>query len=107
MAPLRCPDPFLERTTRDGSSRVEHRLFDLNHFCDQYAWQQVGKSAKHSASSTLLGPEGTGQNPPQLAYWAGADHHYRMNRLDDVEIGAGSDGTARTLRTAQWTRASL
>ena len=55
----------------------------------------------------LLGPEGMGVSL-DLGRPVGrtSDRLQRMNRLV-YGVGAGQGGTARSLRTAQWTRASL
>ena len=56
---------------------------------------------------TLLGPEGTGASPPHGTGRAGVDRP-GDEPLAIRQAGVGPQaGTARTLRTAQWTRASL
>jgi hypothetical protein len=64
---------------------------------------------------TLLGPEGTGRSGRCDGGWVGfllgaPCSSYRSRLALGVGVGSGGGGcgvTARTLRTAQWTRASI
>jgi len=71
--------------------------------------------ATEPAVGTLLGPEGAGKCPlgtgaAPLGHGHCADTVRTGRSSDGVETAHATDratGTARTLRTAQWTRASL
>jgi len=72
-------------------------------------------SGTEPAVGTLLGPEGAGKCPlgagaAPLGHGHGADTVRTGRSSDGVDTAHATDhatGTARTLRTAQWTRASL
>src|SRR5665647_2164877 len=107
--------PFHGRTRRGGCSRVEHRLFGAVVLVASQVpasssggWWNVGRGGV--VSGTLLGPEGSGvfcsvfQCGPCLLVvplWS-------LGFPWGVWLAAGEGwGSARILRTTQWTRASL
>ena len=76
---------------------MEHWLFGLSTSSGRFstAAQRHGTTARGARGpGTLLGPEGTAAGGP-----LGQDRLQRLHRR-------AAAGTARTLRTAQWTRAS-
>src|SRR5690606_6294337 len=70
------------------------------------------KLTRARRAGTLLGPEGTGAARPRVARRRRrpatvTDHPHRMNHPATRGRRRHGGGPARTLRTAQWTRASF